>query len=159
MAAWSAPMTWHAAGRVRYLFIPQLMRGTLVCQLPDGRWLVYPQLKREPETVDEKTGEIRRPRVSFLKGYGSGVARVALWYGTLAENITQAVAASLLRRALMRLQGCAVLHTHDEIGVECDAAVVEQMTRTLRVVMEDLPDWAAGLPVTASIDSGPYYTK
>jgi DNA polymerase len=161
MAAWADPGTWYSAGRVRYLFHPQLMRGTLICSLPDGRWLVYPQLLRdEYEHTDPTTGVVEtRRRVSFLKGYGSGVARVALWYGTLAENITQATAASILRRALVRLQGVAVLHTHDEVGVECDEANVAQMRHNVQAVMENLPDWATGLPLTVSVDSSPFYTK
>ena len=170
LGAYQHPGQWFHAGRVRYLYYAQLMRGTLICELPDGRWLVYPQFKREllEEDDDPDTGSQhweRRPhhrwRTSFVKGYGSGSARVDLWYGVLAENITQAVAASMLRIALRRMDmyPVVVLHTHDEIVCEVPEQDRAEFADLLQTAMTGLPQWADGLPLTVSVEHGPFYTK
>lgn len=161
IAAFRNAGTWYHAGRVRYFYHPQLMHGTLICELPDLRWLVYPQFTYERvEYEDEETGRVyHRWRASFVKGFGSGAGRVDLWYGVLAENITQAVAASMLRRALLLLDDIAVLHTHDEIVAEVGEADLDAARDTLEYAMTDLPEWADGLPLTVSTEHGPFYTK
>lgn len=159
--AYKNPGVWHHAGRVKYLFHPDLMRGTLICALPDERWLVYPQFRHEwLEHVDEETGEVtRRLSTTFVRGFGSGSARIDLWYGMLAENITQAYAASFLRRALRALADVCVLHTHDEIVCEIPEGQLESFKEALAHFMTDLPPEAEGLPLTVSIEHGPFYTK
>lgn len=87
MAAFNHPGEWYSAGRVKYLYHPNLMRGTLICMLPDGRWLVYPQFKHERAIVKVKkngveTEEIKW-RTTFVKGFAGGAGRVELWYGVL----------------------------------------------------------------------------
>jgi len=159
--AYRNPGVWHHAGRVKYLFHPDLMRGTLICALPDTRWLVYPQFRHERvEYEDEDTGQVyHRWVTTFVRGFGSGYGRVELWYGMLAENITQATAASILRRTLRKVADVCVLHTHDEIVCEIPQGQLEAFTLALRFFMADHPEAADGLPLTASIESGPYYTK
>lgn len=158
--AFKAPGIWIAAGRVRYLFHPTLMRGTLICQLPSGRWLVYPQFRHEQVEDTDKHGRVTtRIETSFVRGFGSGHARIKLWHGMLAENITQAVAADLLRHALVGVEDIAVLHTHDEIVCEVREDTASSAENRLQAEMTELPPWAAGLPATVSVDSGPYYTK
>ena len=162
IAAYQQPHHWFAAGRIRYCFLPQLMKGTLVCQLPDKRVLVYPQFKRELVEVEKENGETYKTmRTTFVRGFGSGAARIELWYGTLAENVTQATAASFLRRALVELAPMewVVLHTHDEIVCETEQHHVEPVKTALREVMTTLPEWADGLPLEVDVESGPYYTK
>ena len=167
IAAYKNPGVWHRAGRVHYAYAPSLMRGTLICQLPDERWLVYPQFKHERvvEIVVDDDGterEVIRTRTSYVKGFGGGAARVELWYGVCCENVTQAIAASILRRALdnCEREGLeVVLHTHDEIVVECDIADEQRVRELLADVMLDLPDWGDGIPLAVDIESGPYYTK
>jgi DNA polymerase I-like protein with 3'-5' exonuclease and polymerase domains len=98
-------------------------------------------------------------RTSFVRGYGSGAARIDLWYGILAENNTQAIAASALRRALQAVDDVCVLHTHDEIVLEVGEADLDQAIATLRHAMTDMPECFDGLPLTVSVEHGPYYTK
>lgn len=160
MSAFNDPGTWYHAGRVKYLFHPGLMRGTLICQLPDERWLVYPQFKHERIVIDDEDGNpLIRWHTSCVKGFGGGYGRVELWYGVLAENITQAIAASFLRRALVGLQDTTVLHTHDEIVLEIDEKLARFAKEHLKKHMEDLPEWADGLPLSVTVESGPFYTK
>jgi len=165
--AFKNPGTWWAAGRVSYLYHPTLMRGTLICRLPDGRWIVYPQFKHEyveyeakKDTAIHKKGEwVKKWQTSCMKSFQGGSARVELWYGTLAENITQATAASFLRRAIVELQSVIVLHTHDELVAECDDSEVRYVRERMQEAMTYLPDWAAGLPLSVTVESGPFYTK
>ncbi len=163
MRAFGDPGTWYHAGRVKYLFHPGLMHGTMICQLPDTRWLVYPQFRHERVVVDDENGDPQiKWRTSCVKGFGGGFGRVEIWYGTLAENITQATAASFLRRALTECEFEAmnvVLHTHDEIVCELPEKHVDDYEDLLEEIMEDLPEWADGLPLSASVESGPFYTK
>jgi len=161
IAAFKHPGVWHQAGRVRYLFHPDLIFGTLICELPCKRWLMYPQFRHEfTECEDKRTGEIRpRWRTTFVRGFGSGFGRVELWHGVLAENVTQATAASVLRQALEKLADVTVLHTHDEIVVEVPERSTKRWNRRLKQVMEEQPTWADGLPLSVSTQYGPYYTK
>lgn len=158
--AYRNPMTWFPAGRVEYLFHPQLMHGTLICKLPDGRWLVYPQFKEITYVEEDEDGnEFERKSLSFVKGFSGGYARVRCWHGTFAENVTQATAASFLRTALVELSDVAVLHTHDEIVAEVAESDADAMAERLTEAMTRLPDWATGLPLSVSVERGPYYTK
>lgn len=158
--AYANPGVWQPAGRVKYLFHPGLMGGTLICELPCTRWIVYPKFRHKYETLlDENDVPYRKWRTSYVRGFGGGSGRVDLWRGKLAENITQASAASILRRALVDMDTTAVLHTHDEIVLEVHAADVDMAKEYLRETMMDIPEWAKGCPLTASIESGPFYTK
>ena len=162
LAAYHQPGEWFQAGRVQYLYHPQLMYGTLICRLPDSRWLVYPQFRYELVEYENEDGTTwSRWESSFRKGYGSGSARVSLWYGMLAENITQATAASVLREALNRLDSDidVVLHTHDEIVCECSERDVNKTRRILESAMTHSPLWADTLPLSVTVEHGPFYTK
>ena len=77
----------------------------------------------------------------------------------LAENITQATAADFLRGALVKLDDIVVLHTHDELVAQVSEKRVDACARTLEDTMMALPDWAYGLPLSVTVESGPYYTK
>jgi DNA polymerase bacteriophage-type len=157
--AYENPGTWFPAGRVKYLYHPTLMRGTLVCALPDERWIVYPQFKRERVIVEDEDGKERtKLRTSFVKGFAGNAVRVDLWHGMLAENITQGFAGSLLRRALRELDDIAVLHTHDEIVTEVDDEVIGAASTRLHAAMLEQP-FIEGLPLSIDVEHGPYYTK
>ena len=154
------PGSWMPAGRVKYLFHPALMGGTLICELPCSRWLVYPQFRHRKEVVEDEDGNERvKLRTSYVKGFSGGYGRVDLWRGKLAENITQASAASVLRHSLLLLDEGVVLHTHDEIVMEVLEENVDYAKGILQGVMETVPDWAEGCPLTASVEAGPFYTK
>ena len=164
MSAYKRPGQWFPAGRVRYLFHPQLMRGTLICALPDDRLIVYPDFRHELIEIEEtdKRGHTRtvtRWQTTFLRGFGSGSARFSLWPGMLSENVTQGCAASFLRRALVELDDVAVLHTHDEICCEIESGQADALAEDMRDTMTYLPEWAEGLPLSVTVESGPYYTK
>jgi DNA polymerase len=87
-----------------------------------------------------------------------------LWGGILAENITQAESASLLRWSLRELVDagwgeCIAGHTHDEIILEVPDAEVAAAAEALEDVMTSGPSWARGLPLAAEIEHGVVYGK
>jgi DNA polymerase len=154
-AAMQEPLTWFTAGRVGFRFIPSLMRGTLVCRLASGRWIVYPEarVKYEPDDL----GKPRRKLTYAGRGKAS-MTRFDIYYGILAENATQAECAVLLRQALVKVPG-VIAHTHDEIVLECAPEEEEDTKCRILRAMTDVPIWAAGLPLAASVKSGPFLTK
>lgn len=159
------PDTVFTAGRVAYVYDRNYLHGTVFCGLPGGRLLTYPSIRWETREVeDKKTGElVERTQLTFRKGYG----RSALWYGKLAENVTQATAGSILRGTLTKMEYEAnfrdwmpvVGHTHDEIVSEVDEANGADAKRTLHEIMVEGFDWSKGLPLAAEATSNWYYTK
>lgn len=156
------PGSLHEAGRVAYVYDRSYLGGSLMCALPCGRVLTYPDIRWERREVkDKKTGEVvEKTQLTYLKGYG----RAAMWYGKAAENVTQATAGSLLRATLVRLRGVedwmpVVAHTHDEIVTECDEDAAEEARDLLYRMMTENAEWSAGLPLAAEITTSWYYTK
>lgn len=152
------------AGRVVYFFDQHYMGGTLFCALPNGRTLLsYPDCRwREREVKDKVTGEIEvKGALWFRKGYGWS----ALWHGKLAENITQAVAALILRETLVDLEADeyafmpVVGHTHDEIVTEVPEDDAERASEMIETLMSTPKQWREGLPLVAEPGINWYYTK
>lgn len=155
-AALDRPLSLQKAGRLTYQYAPDLMGGTLICFLPDGRPIVYPIAKI---VKVEKFGK-EQNAITYLNGMG----RRALWDGLQIENGTQATAASILRQTLVRLdteetEAEVVLHTHDEVGGEVDEGRAEGFATRLKSVMVRGWEWTEGLPLAAEISTSWYYTK
>ena len=133
----------------------------LLMVLPDGHPLVYP-----------------RPRIEMVDRFGSGeedptvtfdhpaFGRAALSGPVCSENPTQAVAARLLRRALVFHDrevaadphvGPIVMHTHDEMVAECETENLGLTASALERSMSTLEPWAEGLPIASEGGSGTYY--
>jgi DNA polymerase len=133
------------AGRVTYLYDGR----HLWYALPSGRILCYPFAKFEGDEI------------TYVKAAWKPAAdatewpRARLWRGLACENITQAVANDLLRHALRQLDD-VVLHVHDEIVLE---TADPDAPNTLQQVMCTPPDWAAGLPLSAEVETMSRYGK
>lgn len=178
LAAMENPETPQEVGRVVYMYDPGYMGGTVFCFLPDGRPLVYPNVKWLKREREDREGNVtERTELTYKRGYD----RRSLWYGVLAENITQAVAGSLLRDCLTRLSPAADLldaprverdvwlsgsaeiigHTHDEIIAETDdnEGSVQCTEEELEHAMSENPVWADGLPLVAEVTSNWFYSK
>lgn len=151
MRAITHPGDLIPCGEVVYQFVPALLGGTLLCWLPSGHWIAYPEAK----IVDVEKFDELRPSVVFMHPtYGPS----ATYGGALAENITQAACAVMMREALVRCQAAGlkvVLHVHDEIVIETEQPEVDGPK--LKSIMEVVPAWAEGLPVEAEIQSGDRY--
>jgi DNA polymerase len=144
----------QTAGRVKYLYIEGLIEGTLLCILPGDLVIQYPKAKLE--STETKWG----PRLNITamkanwhpKQDEKDWPRIALWPGLLAENVTQAFCAGILRHSLRRSayeNHPVVGHVHDEIILEVDVDEQDIYLRLLKSTMEDTPSWAKGLPLKA----------
>ena len=145
MAAVRHPGQEISAGRVTYLFDKQ----HLWYALPSGRVLCYPFAR-----FDE-AGDITYAKAAWKPAADATEwPRARLWRGLACENITQAVANDLLRYALRRLEEEGfetVLHVHDEIVLEVEAAQADAAAAALVKIMCTPPMWAAGLPLNAEV--------
>lgn len=122
----------------------------LVCRLPSGRAMRYPEGRLEP-------GEFGGQQVTYQGEHG----RRRTYGALLAENITQAVARDILAESLVRATCNAwnvVLHVHDELVFEVDEADESAQERIL-ALCETLPSWASGLPLRAEAQSMKRYRK
>tara|TARA_R110000787_G_scaffold156351_2_gene270254 strand:+ start:4392 stop:6383 length:1992 start_codon:yes stop_codon:yes gene_type:complete len=145
------------AGRIRYTFFDKLMGGTLMCILPDESTISYPHARTE-------NGEVTCMKASIPPAAASEAewTRMRLWGGFLAENVTQATAAALLKNALYACEindVNAVGHVHDEIILEVLDSIAETEAGRLQKLMEACPQWAEGLPLSADPAIMPRYGK
>jgi DNA polymerase len=165
MRAWEIPGQITTAGRIAFVYREDYLGGTLFAALPSGRLLTYPRPHwRDVDVLDKDgnpTGE-KRTELSFQRARG----RTRLWHGTLAENLTQATAADILRQTVTRVETNPALAfmpirmtTHDEVVCEVDEARAEEAKAILRREMLTVPAWAAGLPLQSEESVCPYYTK
>jgi DNA polymerase len=158
--ALEAPGTEQKVGRLTYIYMPQILKGTLYCQLPSGRCLAYRGIKYE--TVDELDDDDKVIGQSVQLRFSRGYGRSKIWHGTLCENVVQATAADILRGTLARLEKTDLpvrLHSHDEILVEVPEDRAESAVAMLRGVMREGFDWTDGLPLMSEETIQPYYSK
>jgi DNA polymerase len=174
--------------RIGYRQIVPMLEGTvsIACDLPGGTTIYYHGVKGHVALVHPT---LRRPvmvsigdgtsgtdgcdinpwdtEVVFTKTLPAGFRIERMWHGLLAENVTQALCAGLLRDCVGRVEvrmgpGEAMFmvgHTHDEIIVECDESAADIAARILKEEMETVPKWLPGFPLAASITTAPRYGK
>jgi DNA polymerase bacteriophage-type len=144
--------------------------GSLLITLPSGRGLTYRNARVE---VRAKFGKLR-PALIYDSPEARGAKRGAkpgkgghgreegTYGGKLAENVCQAVCRDLLAGALVACERGGlpvVLHAHDEVVCEVDAARAEWGLRRLAEVMSAVPAWAAGFPIAVEGHATPRYVK
>jgi hypothetical protein len=166
MRAYRKPRSEQIAGRIRFMFEPNYLGGTLFMMLPSKRMLSYPWCKwREYEVKDKKTKKVIDVRKGLTFRRPDGMR--SIYGGLLAENCTQATCADLLREALVVLhEGLfgdkldVILHSHDEIVIECDDDP-ETIARSLKILEHamtfDRP-WAKGFPLAVDSAVRFYYS-
>jgi DNA polymerase len=152
-----APGKKFSAGKVNYLFAPDLVGGTLLCFLPGGGVIQYPRTRLEGD-------ELTAMKAAWTPKTGAKEwPRVTLWHGILAENVTQATCAMLLRETLhARIfadESLVVGHTHDEVIEEASTTVADQVVESLGRVMSSTPAWLKGLPLAAKVAAMTRYGK
>ena len=169
VAAARDPGTEHGAGMVNYC--KPGPETPLYCQLPSGRMLSYPDAR--VDLVESKYGtnwELSAIKAQWTpKQDEKEWPRIKIYGGLLAENITQAVAADILRHAMQMLafpvhlfddDGLPLVgHTHDECLLEVAEHSAEKVEKCLREIMLDLPEWAADLPMAVETWTGQRYRK
>jgi len=150
MRAVRRPLEPQPVGRMHYVFVPDLLRGTLLLFMPSGRFLAYPEAAIKPVTkFDQPVDSL----VFVHPEYGPS----STYGGALVENATQGEAASLLRSALVRCDEAGIYsigQVHDEIIIEHPASDIDRVTDMLVRIMEEPPEWADGLPLDADAEIG-----
>ena len=99
--------------------------------------------------------------------YGGKYVETTLWGGKILENVTQAYAAAILRAALREthfkltdsndLNAGIIMHTHDEIVVECDEDTVGETSMVLKTAMLSPQDKHTPVPLDVDMGYGPIY--
>lgn len=155
--AYQNPRVIQYAGKIRYLFEPSLIEGTLLCILPDDSVLQYCKTRLTRDQFD-------RPQLSALKASIKMKAgakewpRESLYGGRLAGHCAQGSAAALLRDLIGRVDNIRA-HVHDELILSIPTHDANDVKLTLMKEMTTAPYWAEGLPLAAKIDIVDRYTK
>ena len=138
-----APNKVQKAGRLRYVFAPNILGGTLLCILPDDSVIQYPYARLDKGGVTCMKASIKPAADS-----NDEWPRMRLWGGFLAENVTQSTAAALLKAALRACDKArlpVVGHIHDEIILEVPDDEAADAVVRLQNIMESCPSFAEGL--------------
>lgn len=118
-------------------------------KLPNGLIMPYRNLRFEPRTGRE--GE-------WVYDFGRLTRK--LYGGKFLENLCQALAALLIREAMVRLhrRGLrAVLQVHDDITMVTPTKHRERVVEIIREEMLKVPPWLPTLPLEVEIGIGPNY--
>ena len=123
----------------------------LWCKLPSGRVLCYPYPSIK-ETSVPWGGTKGALHFWSVNGTTKKWEESSTYGGSLAENVTQAVARDLLAEAMIRLESKGfpvVTHVHDEVVVEIATSCDDSHLPQIEQVMAEVPAWAEGLPLSA----------
>lgn len=121
------------------------------CVLPNGMDLVYPGI-----TLDNMNDV---HYLSFV-GKGKNHVRAKLWGGAFLENVCQALAQIIIKRAELRLAKhglYAALQVHDELVYVVEDSKVDRVKRVLTKVLTDPVPWLPQLPLACEVGVGQSY--
>ena len=132
-------------------------KGSLVCLLPSGRAMFYPQARVGPweapwGVVDNAI--IYKTTNSVTQQY----QETSTHGGKLCENVTSGLSRDVLAECMPEVEAAGyeiVLHAHDELLTEHQNGSVDEFQK----LMARIPEWAPELPVKVSAWSGERYLK
>jgi DNA polymerase len=146
----------HRAGPIAF----RVSGSFLWCQLPSKRVLCYPY----PQLQDKETpwGKVvQQLTYMSVNGVTRKWERCSTYGGSLAENVTQAVARDILVAGMRACEANGypvVMHVHDEIVAEVPLSAAKSVDE-MSTLMSNVPHWASGLPVSATGWAGRRYRK
>jgi DNA polymerase len=163
-AAVEQPGTAVSTLGVRYL----VAHGFLWCQLPSGRCLAYgaPRIEEveapwADKTVEKAKRETKRSvTVMGVDSQTERWVRYPIYGGSLFNNVVQGSARDVLVHGMFAAERHGypiVLHTHDEIAAEVPHGFGSK--EEFEQIINVLPAWAKGLPLTADGWRGKRYRK
>lgn len=135
-------------------------------KLPDGEWSDSEVMDRELAEKLALKGEVQiqgptSPAISVLGvGKNGRMQREHLYGGLVAENDTQAIARDLLVNGMIKAEAAGyeiVAHVYDEMIAEVPIGFGN--LQEFEKLICELPDWAAGMPLTAGGWEGKRYRK
>lgn len=145
-------------GYVSYCMDPT--RRFLFAELPSGRKLAYPFPR---VSMEETSWGKQKETLTFMgvDSYTRQWKRQKTYGGMLVENNTQATARDLLVHSMQQLEFSEVytpiLSVHDEVIAE--APIGTGSVEEFVAIVQQLPDWADGMPVEAEAWKGLRYHK
>lgn len=140
-----------AAGQeTRLPFAPFLLIKDGGIQLPSGLMLQYPNLREED---NEESGYTEWVYDSY-KACRQHPEKVKLYGGRLLENICQALAGELCKKALIEAGLDMVLQLHDELGAVMLESEAATAVIRLEKVMTEAPKWWPSLRLGAEVKIG-----
>lgn len=134
-------------------------------ELPDGRKILYPDLREED--VEDAEGNVSREflfdrPLIFSKGPRGKRQTVKLWHGLACENDTQATARSVVfwQAMMMRRDGIPVVGmSHDEVISIAPRGQASEVAQLMDYWLRQVPPWAEGLPVEGEVNIGNNYAE
>ena len=132
--------------------------NNLLCRLPSGRYLTYPEATLD--YTETPWGDTKLTLFYMAQDSKNRWSKEKTYGGKLVENITQAVARDILAQAMLRLErrGFPVIFSvHDE--VVCEVPEKTHDLDTYRQLLCELPEWAKDLPLKAECWKGKRYRK
>lgn len=139
--------------------------GDFEIELPSGRKLRYPEVRRERKAVADPENPNKFSykwvvTALLFDGKRNGVVRKPLYGGLLTENLVQATARDVFAHHLLTLDktsGVDVLWSvHDEAVLEVDEHV---SAKDVEAIMSECPEWIKGCPIGAEAAEVPHYKK
>lgn len=150
------PGSEQVVGRIRYIFAPELIDGTLLCILPDDSVIQYPKARLKKVKGWWRLSALKAS--AKMKVDAKEWPREELYGGRLAGHCTQATAAALLRHWMSYVPN-VIAHVHDELIVEVAKNTAEAMRGFVLDTMTHPVPWAQGLPLNAKVEVMERYRK
>jgi DNA polymerase len=85
-----------------------------------------------------------------------------LWHGLMCENCAQATARDIFCDLMLAIDQAGhqiIMHTHDEVVIECDAGEAEDRLKDVLAIMSRPPEWIPAIPLAAEGQVTEVYTK
>jgi DNA polymerase len=144
-------------GKLKVRMAKGKLTGSMVIELPSGRFLIYRNARLEYD------GEGRKSiTYDGINQYTRKWEAIRTYGGKLAENVTQAVARCLLADAMLRMEMNhlpIVASIHDEVVCEVPEAMGTSSFNQMKTIMSSSPAWADGLPLGGAGWVGRRYGK
>jgi DNA polymerase len=152
VAAVKSPGTVFHHGKLQFVCEGYFLR----IKLPSGRYISYPHPRIIKNRYSRDAVIFKDNAAGKWEDYHKGSA----YGGTYAENIVSGIARDLLAAAMIRLTKAGykiVFHVHDE--VVCEVPDGQGDLDEFKRLIEELPDWAIGLPLAAKVRESIRFSK